>query len=204
MQKKVGILDYNCGNIRSISNAIEFLGYNYSIVSNESDLLDVSHLVLPGVGAFAHCKREFKKTNLLEPLRKWVDDDNPLLGICVGMQLLSEVSYEFGEHKGFGLIPGEVRHLSVPESKLRLPHVGWDDIKIINNFGNFNGTKEYAFYFTHSYGYHCNNKSNVFAKCTYGEDFDVVIKKNNLLGCQFHPEKSQENGIEFLKFFLSF
>jgi len=199
--KKVCIIDYGSGNVTSVKNALEYLGVSTSVSNSKSIINNSSHIILPGVGSYATTLQKLKKKVDLNFLEKQVLEKGKFfLGICVGMQILSTTGNEFVESKGLNWIPGTVKKIN--SKNLILPHVGWNNLrikaknplveknKILNNF-----------YFVHSYKFTCKNKKNIIAQVKYGEIFDAVIQKDNIFGVQFHPEKSQKQGLEILKNF---
>ena len=186
------------GNIMSIHSIINFLGHDVILIKDKSHLKNVTHLILPGVGSFGYCLEELKKNFFYKFLKKQ-KIDYPLLGICVGFQLLFSSSEESKDVNGLEIFDEKVKKLDEEES-LYIPHVGWNDINFNQNFGPFKKNKNYDFYFDHSYA--VQSCKYEIAKTYYGQNICSVIKKNNIIACQFHPEKSQKNGIEFVKFFL--
>lgn len=203
MKTSVGIIDYQAGNIRSIANAFESLGIDVSIVADLDSLGKNSHLVLPGVGAFGYCAERLRESGLQSGLFEWVFVFNrPLLGICVGMQLLADLSEEYGRHEGLGWMGGEVRKLHSTASGVRVPHVGWNSVLFEAEFGSFNRGDEADFYFDHSYAYTSPRYGTIIGRCEHGDCFSAVIQRENLVAAQFHPEKSQEAGKRFLAAFL--
>lgn len=202
---KVGIVDYKCGNIRSLFNALEFIQANPFLIQSYQDFDHATHIILPGVGAFSYCINNLLKSDLIEPLSENVFSQfKPLMGICVGMQMLLEKSSEGGSHEGLGWMDGHVEKIKVDSSdkSFKIPHVGWNSVTFIESSKFFEKELEYDFYFDHSYAATAMNSINVTGKTNYGQIFPSVIKKNNILATQFHPEKSQTNGINFLKMFL--
>ena len=174
------------------------------IVTNQSkDIAESTHIVLPGQGAFETCMRGLSSIpNMINELTKSVVNNKiPFLGICVGMQLLANISYENGEHKGLGWIEGQIKKL--PTRNLKLPHMGWNNVEIINNKDKLvkkNTVNEY--YFVHSYFFDCGHKKNIIGRTKYGINFASFISKENIYGVQFHPEKSSKQGLELIKNFL--
>ena len=198
---KIGVVDYGLGNIKSIKSAIEYLGYETKLCSKNKDFDDVSHIVIPGVGAYKRALDLLKKKDLISLLNIHVlRQKKPVLGICLGLQLMAENSTEFGNHKGLGWITGNVDLL--PSKNLYLPNIGWESIKH-NNSILFDGIKQNSdFYFVHSY-YLKNNSIDVVANYDYGSiQIPAAIIKENIVATQFHPEKSQDNGLKFLNNFL--
>ncbi|GAB4468381.1 MAG: imidazole glycerol phosphate synthase subunit HisH [Burkholderiaceae bacterium] len=201
-RRTVGIVDYRAGNLRSIANAFDHLGCDVEIVTRADDLVSLSHLVLPGVGAFGHCAENLRASGLLPALEHWaLRDKRPLLGICVGMQLLADAGEEMGEHAGLGWIPGRVRRLPAAPG-VRLPHVGWNAVRFVAAAAGFASGESEDFYFDHTYGLFCNDPAHVVAECTHGATFAAAVRRDNVLAAQFHPEKSQEAGLRFLRGFL--
>ena len=192
---KVGIVDYGIGNQISIQKCLKLNGIK-SIISNELEILEeCSAILLPGVGAFAPSIKLLKRKNLDAFIQKKAKDKHPIIGICLGMQLLCDKSYENGEHQGLGLLPGVVE----PISKNNNYHIGWNNLKIIKN-NNFINNKNQYFYFNHSYGVKSINEYTIGTSSFENHEFSSLIQKDNIVGVQFHPEKSQENGrILFLK-----
>jgi imidazole glycerol-phosphate synthase subunit HisH len=200
----VGVLDYRAGNIRSIVNAFEHLGAQTRLVSHESHFSGLSHVVLPGVGAFGFCAERLRDSGLLPALQRWtLDDQRPLLGICVGMQILADSSDELGLQQGLGWGGGKVERLHPSPPATRVPHVGWNSVSFDAAFGDFAAGDEADFYFDHSYAYAMPTRAQRLAACTHGQTFSAVIRHGNLVAAQFHPEKSQTAGMRFLRGFLA-
>lgn len=193
----IAIIDYGMGNLRSVQKAFEFLGYGSLITDKADDLRSASHIVLPGVGAFADAARALANAGVQDTMLSEIKKGKPFLGICLGMQLLFDRSFENGEHKGLSLIPGEVTAFSC--EGLKVPHMGWNSL-IIRDNALFDGAEKYV-YFVHSY--HAANvpKEYVIAETDYGYRFVSAVAKDNIFGVQFHPEKSSETGLEMLKRF---
>ena len=203
-QPLIVIVDYGAGNIFSVHKALNKLGYNQIKVSRNSlDIKKADFLILPGVGAFNHCVKSLKKYNLTEILNEMVlGKSKPILGICVGMQLMANFSEENGLHHGLGWIPGKVVKLRF-SSDTAIPHVGWNDISIKKDKNLFkNNKKSSHFYFDHSYQYLCD-KEYILATCKYEINITAAINCKNIYGVQFHPEKSQNNGLKLFRSFLS-
>jgi glutamine amidotransferase len=206
---KVGVIDYGVGNLGSVVRTLEALGEVPVLVSRAVDLKSCDRLILPGVGNFRDCSKLLNDGGWLEALRNEVLGYNkPLLGICLGMQLLAESGTEgskYGESfPGLGLIPGQVRHLSSLGCSLRLPHVGWNCISRIRNEGNLfsqipDGTD---FYFVHSYAFAPSDSADVVASVDYGVVVTAAVRRGHIFGTQFHPEKSSRAGFQLLKNFI--
>jgi len=205
---KIIILDYNLGNLFSVQHACTSLGLDASISQDPKEISNADALILPGVGAFAEAMENLKKLELIEPLKKHVNDGKPFLGICLGLQLLFDKSEEFGYTKGLGLIPGKV--LKFPSElkgkKLIVPQIGWNQLIPKDDQIDFSGTalenlkdKEYA-YFVHSYYVKPDSLEDVLSFTNYeGYKYCSSIEKNNILATQFHPEKSGEEGLKIYK-----
>ena len=207
--KKITIIDYGCGNILNLIRAIEFAGYKTEATHDKKKIINSSHLILPGVGAFGNAIKKLEEYKLKNTILEYTKLDKPLLGICLGMQLLLTESYEFGFHKGLGLIEGQVIKISNKQNKkIKIPHMGWNEIYPCN------GKKEWNskilkntligknFYFVHSFAALTKNSSSTVAVCNYsGISIPAVVTVNNIFGCQFHPEKSADSGLSVLKNF---
>lgn len=198
------IVDYEMGNIRSIENAIKHIGYEHVISSSlHEDILNADCLILPGVGAFPDAMQHLKDKNLIDPLNEAVSiQKKPVLGICLGMQLLFESSEEKRNTKGLGWIPGLVEYME-PGQNLRVPHIGWNSLLVKPNdalFGFLHQDKD--FYFVHSLHANCDQEF-ILAEFEYGEKMVAAVKNDNVVGMQFHPEKSQKNGLQAMQSFLS-
>ena len=204
MQPSIVIVDYGVGNTFSVSNAIRSLGYRkLKISSAESDILNADALILPGVGSFEACANNLRERQLDALLDEAVLVRTiPILGICVGMQLMASSSEENGLHVGLDWIPGRVVKLALPEN-IAVPHVGWNDVCTRPKDVIFSQTSEVPnFYFDHSYHYQCD-PAFVTAVCDYGISIIAAIKKENIYGVQFHPEKSQNNGLRLFRSFFN-
>ena len=197
----IGILNIGMGNLSSVSNAVYEQGFDYSLVSSAADFDDLTHLIIPGVGHFSAAMQQIEKQDLLVPIKDFaLNRQSPVLGICLGMQLLADQSEEGGQIPGLGLIPGVVKKFHNQE--LRVPHVGWNRVDIsashpvLEDIGN-----ERDFYFVHSYFFQCQDSQHSLALTHYGGTFTSIVGRNNVLGCQFHPEKSQKNGLQLIENF---
>lgn len=199
------IIDYGMGNLFSVANALEYLGADVKVSNRKEDLEKADRLILPGVGAFPDGMKNLEKLGIIENLKKEVfEHKKPLLGICLGMQLFATEGDEGSLTKGLGWITGRVRRFRVDEKKFRLPHVGWNDVSQKNEDSLFKGAGQPIFYFVHSYHLVPEDPSVITATCNYGENFVAAIQKDNLFGVQFHPEKSQKNGLRVLENFLAY
>jgi glutamine amidotransferase len=201
---RIVIIDYGVGNTYSVSNAIHSLGYKrLKISEKEDDIQNADVLILPGVGAFEACIKNLNERNLISILNEQVlIKKKPILGICVGMQLLASYSEENGMHAGLGWIEGNVKKLVLPK-EFPVPHVGWNDVIIKENSTIFNRNAQLSnFYFDHSYFFDCDD-IYVAGYCNYGIKVTAAVQKENIFGVQFHPEKSQTNGLKLFRGFLN-
>ena len=204
---EVSIIDYGMGNIRSVSNAVSHLGANFKIINKSDQVISAESLILPGVGSFSKAiniiKENFFDKALIESAAKGI----PILGICLGMQLLGISSSEGGFNQGISLFPNKVEKFSFPfTSDIKIPHIGFNSINFNDSITNKlfkNLENNLEFYFVHSYRMTKENLNSIYSTCNYGENFLSSIELNNVFGTQFHPEKSQTNGLEVLKNFLS-
>lgn len=198
------IVDYDMGNLRSIAKALEYVGGDVIISSKPEDLKKAEKIVLPGVGAFRDGMANLQKKGLDLVLNEEVNKNKkPFLGICLGMQLLADKSYEFGEWNGLGFISGEVKKFDI-NKKYKIPHVGWNNVKIIYEHPLLKGIKDNSdFYFVHSYHLICKDKKAIAGTCEYGGDFTAMVAKDNIFATQFHPEKSQKSGLKLLENFVN-
>ena len=202
----LAVIDYGAGNLRSVMNALEFIGGKPFLAEKSSDLKKCRAIILPGVGAFGEAISGLSKPGFIDALNEEVLAKNkPYLGICLGMHFLARESHEYGVHKGFGWIDGVVRKITPSASSFRVPHVGWNDIKIKKKGTLFSSIKDPNpfFYFVHSYHFVADkeNSSVVTSFCMHGEKITASVQKDNIFGVQFHPEKSQSNGLKILKAF---
>ena len=197
------IIDLGISNIGSLSSALSLVGANFKVSSNSESISESSALILPGVGTFKDGMASLNEKNLTNFIKNKVMEGVPILGICLGMQLLAETSEEFGIHKGLGLISANVKKLPINKNS-RVPNVGWCDINFQNNQKLFNGINQGdPFYFIHSYRLICRESNNTIATIKFGdESVTVCVRKNNIYGCQFHPEKSQDKGLNLLSNFI--
>ena len=207
----VGIIDYGSGNIRSVFKSFEKAASLVSskvkikVINNCEELKELEKIVLPGVGAFADCMKGLKnKPGLLGAIKqKVLEDKKPFLGICVGMQLLANSSSEYGHTEGLSWIDGDVNSIKITQKNIKIPHMGWNSILFETDHPLLkNIKKDEDFYFVHSYKFNVKNNDFVLAKTNYGSDITAIVIKDNILGTQFHPEKSQVAGIQFIKNFI--
>ncbi len=223
---QIGVVDYGIGNIANVTRCLEYITKKEKIlrVYNEKDILQCDKIILPGVGAFKSAMQHLEQMNLIEPIINFVKDGRYILGICLGMQLLFEKSFEFGEHNGLGLIKGNITKFDFTESNdklnqsnnqndnstilhnkkdLKIPHIGWNKNfiqqkhKILSNLED-----SFYLYFVHSYHANCNEQF-ILATCDYGIKFPSIVNKENIIGIQPHPERSHKIGFEIMQNFLN-
>ena len=195
----IAVIDYNIGNLASVTNGLKRQGLDVVITRDEQEILNADGIVLPGVGAFPVAMENLKKFNLIEPLNKAKDKGIPIMGICLGMQILFEKGYEVEETKGLGFLKGEVDLLKVDA---KLPHMGWNQLVINHDHPLLKYVKEGDYvYFVHSYGAICPDEE-LMAYANYGgAKVPALVAKDNVIGCQFHPENSGEVGKYILRAF---
>ena len=198
------IIDYGMGNLLSVQRAFEKCGSDV-IIDNPLDLREAEHIVLPGVGAFPDAMNNLRDGGWIEELNRAVlEKETPILGICLGMQLLAERGYEVCECGGLGYIPGEIVRFEQTQAKERIPHVGWNDIEKRVETPLFDGIEDGTnYYFVHSYHFKVRDEENIAAVTPYCGEFVSAVAKDHIVGTQFHPEKSQKAGFRLIKNFLA-
>mgnify|MGYP003563750162 CR=1 FL=1 len=198
----IGIINYGMGNIRSVQNALTYLGYSVRIISAPVELDQVERIILPGVGAFGRAMDNLHSLGFVDALNEHVIERQKLfLGICLGMQLICRESDEFGRHQGLGWIDGRIERIP-GDMNLRVPHVGWNSLSIRKSGGLMNGVAEQSdVYFVHGFYLPAHDQSFVSADCEYGQPVTAVIEQENIFATQFHPEKSQRVGLTILENF---
>ena len=203
----LAIVDYGMANLRSVQKAFERLGHAARIVSTPEEIKRADRLVVPGVGAFCDAMAVLEKTGLEEAIKGHIKSGRPMLGICLGLQLLVDVGYEEGTHRGMGVVPGECVRFTVdgPPHRLKVPHMGWNAISWERPVPLFKGLERGAYvYFVHSYHVKPREAGVIAATADYGGPFAAAIWKENVMATQFHPEKSQDVGAIILKNFAEF
>ena len=199
---KIGIVDYNMGNLASVKNAFEKIGTNAEIVKDAEKIKDYDKLILPGVGAFGDAMVHLKETNLDEAIKEFVKSGKFLLGVCLGMQLLFETSEEFGNHEGLSFIEGNVVYFDKQKvGNRKIPHMGWNKM-FTKNSSLFKGINNPYLYFVHSLHVVCDEKYSI-GKTIYGYEFVSAVNKDNIFGFQPHPEKSHNEGLKILENFVN-
>ena len=198
----IAIVDYGVGNLFSLNSSLQMIGAESVVTADEAVLRSADKILLPGVGAFEDAARKLRDSGLADLLKELVAEGKPLLGICLGMQMLFEKSYEYGEHEGLGLIPGAVRPIrDVIPAEYKIPHIGWNGLKLKGEHPLFAGLSEGdCVYFVHSF-YAADCDDAVIATAEYGAELTAAVAKGNVMGCQFHPEKSGTVGLAILRAF---
>lgn len=202
----IGIIDYSAGNIRSVKNALSWIGSESLLISEPQHLTDVSGVILPGVGAFGPAIAELERTGLADAVREWaIDHQKPLFGVCLGMQLLARRSNEGGEHQGLGIVPGDIVALR-PHEAARIPHIGWNVVEKTRPSKLWGKLDQATCYFVHSFHMTFANQSDLVRYASgethHGESFVSMLEHANVMAAQFHPEKSQSDGLAILRNFV--
>lgn len=198
----IAIVDYGVGNLFSLKSSLELIGAESVVTAEEQVLRSADKILLPGVGAFEDAAKKLRDSGLADLIKELAGKGKPLLGICLGMQLLFEKSYEYGVHEGLGLIPGSVRPIrDVIPADYKIPHIGWNALHLKGDCPIFGGIREGdCVYFVHSF-YAADCDDFVAATAEYGAELTAAVAKGNVYGCQFHPEKSGKVGLAILKAF---
>jgi imidazole glycerol-phosphate synthase subunit HisH len=197
----IAIIDYGMGNLHSVSKAVERLGYEAIVTSDPVQILAADGAILPGVGAFGDAMEQLKESNLRDVVIRYAGTGKPLLGICLGMQLLFTQSEEHGSHEGLNLLPGDVVRF---RGAYKVPHMGWNKLAFIQSASPlFEGLEEGHVYFVHSYHVKPERESDLLAATDYYQPVTAIVGKDNVYGMQFHPEKSGEIGMQLLSNFLN-
>lgn len=198
----IAIIDYGVGNLFSLQSSLKFIGAEAKVTNNIEEIKAADRIILPGVGAFEDAVRKLRESGMEKVVLEEAASGKPLLGICLGMQMLLEKNYEYGEHEGLGLIPGTVKPIAdvIPEG-LKIPHIGWNALKFRGENPIFKYISEGdCVYFVHSF-YAADCEESVIATAEYGADLTAAVARGNVYGCQFHPEKSGKVGLAILKAF---
>ena len=198
----VAIIDYDAGNIKSVEKAIQYLGQEAVITRNPDEILNASHVILPGVGAFGDAMEKLHKYGLIPVIHEVVKRNIPFIGICLGLQLLFERSEETPGVEGLSILKGEIKRIP-DKDDLKIPHIGWNSLKYPNKGRLYEGIPEESYvYFVHSYYLDAKDKDIVVATTEYGTKIHASVEKGNVFACQFHPEKSSSVGLKILENFL--
>lgn len=199
----IAIVDYQMGNLRSVQKALEKVGHAAEVISDPKALAQADKLILPGVGGFRDAIKELNRLGQAPAIQDSIAAGKPFLGICLGLQLLFDVSYEDGEYEGLGILPGEVVRFDVPE-EYKVPHMGWNQAKIVNRSPILEGIEDGThFYFVHSYYAQPKERGVVSIETDYPDPFCAAVWRDNLFATQFHPEKSQSDGLKLLSNFAA-
>lgn len=197
----ITIVDYQMGNLRSVQKAIERVGGQAAITSKADEIAQAEKLILPGVGAFGDAMAEIRRRDLAGPICDFIDSGRPFLGICLGLQLLFQRSFEHGEHEGLGVLEGDVVRFELPAS-FKVPHMGWNAVTKRSQAPILRDTSDGThFYFVHSFHVRPADPSAVALTCDYGGEFCAMVWRDNIYATQFHPEKSQADGLKLLQAF---
>ena len=193
------------GNLRSVQKGFEKVGFKAIVTSNPKEVLRCSKVVLPGVGAFKDCMKNLENKGFIEMLNhEIIEKKKPILGICLGMQVMAKNSTEGGFYDGLGWFDAEVIKIETKLNELKIPQIGWNNLKFdTDSFLFKNIPTSSSFYFVHSYYMHCFNPSDIMATCVYGTEITAAVQRENIVATQFHPEKSQEIGLRVLENFIS-
>ena len=194
------MIDMDMGNLGSVQEAFRRVGAQVEITTRPQDVRRAGAVIIPGVGAFGDGMESLSQNGLIEPILQHVHTDKPLIGICVGMQMLAEAGEEYGLHRGLGLMRGNVRRLKASDPRYRVPNMGWSDVSVARRGVLFSDIPDrQAFYFAHSYYLDCLDASDIEAHIEYGgQNIPVTVERGNVFGVQFHPEKSQDAGLDVL------
>lgn len=198
----IAIIDYGVGNLFSLKSSFKAIDEDAIVTNDVNRIKDANKIILPGVGAFGDAAKKLENSGMAEVLIKECEKGKSVMGICLGMQLLFDESYEFGVHKGLGLIKGSIVGFEGKiDKEYRIPHIGWNSLKLYNSSPVFKDLADGDYvYFVHSYYAECDKK-DIIATSDYGMEFTAAVQKDNVYGCQFHPEKSGETGLKILKGF---
>ncbi len=201
----IGIINYNVGNLQSVKNSLDFLNIPNSIINHPKEVSNFDKIILPGVGAFGAAMEKLNNSGFADEIKNFANKGKPILGICLGMQLLFEEGYEYGHHQGLGLVKGKVLPFNEKIKDLPLPQIGWNSITIESRSPLLASIEnDQCFYFVHSFYCEPGDQNITAASTSYGIKFASIIHKNKIFGCQFHPEKSQSAGLKILENFANY
>lgn len=199
----IAVIDYGAGNLQSVVKALHFIGCDCTITSRKEELLQADGAILPGVGSFADAMDCMNRSGATEAVRSFIDSGKPLLGICLGLQLLFDGSEESPGTKGLGILKGSITKIPSQNGALKIPHMGWNSLEICQHDGIFKGIPEDAYvYFVHSYFLKAEDDAIVAARTHYGVAIDAAVQCRNVIATQFHPEKSGKVGLQMLRNFV--
>ncbi|HCA54600.1 MAG: imidazole glycerol phosphate synthase subunit HisH [Acutalibacteraceae bacterium] len=199
----IAVIDYGAGNLQSVVKALHFIGCDCTITSRKEELLQADGAILPGVGSFADAMDCMNRSGATEAVRSFIDSGKPLLGICLGLQLLFDGSEESPGAKGLGILKGSITKIPSQNGALKIPHMGWNSLEICQHDGIFKGIPEDAYvYFVHSYFLKAEDDAIVAARTHYGVAIDAAVQCRNVIATQFHPEKSGKVGLQMLRNFV--
>ncbi len=199
----IAVIDYGAGNLQSVVKALHFIGCDCTITSRKDELLKADGAILPGVGSFADAMDCMNRSGAAEAVRSFIDSEKPLLGICLGLQLLFDGSDESPGVKGLGILKGSITKIPNADGTLKIPHMGWNSLDICQHSGIFQNIPEEAYvYFVHSYFLRADDENIVAARTHYGVDIDAAVQYRNIFATQFHPEKSGKVGLQLLHNFV--
>jgi len=207
----IAIIDYGMGNLASVSNALAFLEIEHSLVKSPKELLSAGAAILPGVGAYGQAMQNLHQQEMVPAIKQFaLEQKKPFMGICLGMQLMLQSSTEHGHHEGLGLVPGKVLALKEAVQDQPVPHVGWNVVRPAEQFNTttarlftYGLSQEPSYYFVHSYYCHLEQPEMAAGRTVYGLHFDSALEHKNLFACQFHPEKSQQAGLNIFEHFAA-
>ena len=199
------MIDMDMGNLGSVQEAFNRVGVAVDVTTRADHVENAGAVIIPGVGAFGDGMESLSQNGLIKPILNHVQTGKPVIGICVGMQMLADAGEEYGLHKGLGLVRGGVRRLRPTDAKSRVPNMGWSDVSIIRRGVLFENISDHrAFYFAHSFYLDCEDEADVVARIDYGgQSIPVAVERGNVFGMQFHPEKSQDAGLDVLESYIS-
>lgn len=199
----IAVIDYGGGNIQSVYKALKFIGCECKITCDKDEIINADGAILPGQGSFGDCVDSMREKGIDKAVKSFIESGKPFLGICVGLQLLFESSEETPDIEGLGIFKGKIKKIPNGEG-LKIPHMGWNSIKTLNNEGIFKGIEDNSYvYFVHSYYLDAEDKSIVSAQTEYGVKIDAAVTRGNVTATQFHPEKSGETGLKMLRNFAN-
>lgn len=212
-EKSISLVDYGIANLLNVKRAFEYCGATVTIIEEPGHVTGADRLVVPGVGSYENCINEINQRGFADAIHRFCDTGRPMLGICVGMQILFDASEEFGEHQGLGILPGRVKAIpnaTVAGESLRVPHIGWNELCEPEQGREWEGTllepfskQQPAMYFVHSFSAHPQDESDRLADCIYGgHRICAAVQRDNIMATQFHPERSGENGLAIVQRFL--